>query len=81
MSADCVKCGYCCSKRPCHYGRPTSPDGTGCVHLTADRLCAIHDEIVADPNSTWSPAFGAGCSSTVFNTVREEKIRRDGGGR
>ena len=76
LHTPCVKCGYCCSQGPCIYGR-VKPDGTGCVHLTPDTFCAIYDQIVADPNSVSSPAFGAGCSSSLFNTVREAKIRKD----
>jgi len=69
----CVRCGYCCRKAPCPYG-----EGVPCVHLVADPnstagqyLCARHDEIRADPQPQWSPAFDAGCSSALFNSDRD----------
>lgn len=69
----CVRSGYCCKKAPCPYGH-----GVPCVHLLPDPessagqyLCARYAEISADPNSWSSPAFGAGCSSPLFNTDRE----------
>jgi len=71
----CVQCGYCCTKAVCTYGY-YDPDINKCGHLTDDNKCGIYDQIIKDPNSKMSPAFGAGCSSTLFNTTRDAKIRR-----
>lgn len=78
----CVRCGYCCRKAPCAFGQ-----GTPCVYLTGDLpgdyACSIYDKIVVTRGTQVTPAFGAGCSSALFNTYREEAIQRrrqtDGG--
>ena len=72
---ECVQCGYCCLTGPCSYGKPGN-DGRTCAYLTTNLLCSRYEEIKADPNSAMSPAFGAGCSSSLFNTMREDKILR-----
>lgn len=48
------------------------------MHLVRDSessagqyLCARFAEISVDPKSWLSPAFGAGCSSSLFNTERD----------
>lgn len=71
----CVQCGYCCKKSPCPYGT-WNKEKQRCEFLTEDNLCSKYEKIKADPNSWSSPAFGAGCSSPLFNTVREEKIKK-----
>ena len=71
----CVKCGYCCSKGPCGFGESSLPDSPQCKYLTEEKLCAIYDEIIKDPSSIVSPAFGAGCSSSLLNDCRSSKIR------
>ena len=70
----CVQCGYCCTKGPCFYG-VWDEEKKQCAFLTEDKLCSKYEEIKADPNSWSSPAFGAGCSSPMFNTVRQAKIK------
>jgi len=70
---ECVQCGYCCTRGVCPYGEWDN-ERQCCAFLTEDKLCAKYDEIVADPKSWSSPAFGAGCSSPLFNEVREAKI-------
>lgn len=76
--SQCVRSGFCCKKAPCPYG-----EGVPCVHLIPDPsstagqyLCARYDEISKDPGAYWSPAFGAGCSSPLFNTDRERVLLR-----
>lgn len=67
---ECINCGYCCHQTPCPYGK-----GVPCIHLVPQGktfLCGIYEKIKADPNSEISPAFGAGCSSSLFNSWREE---------
>jgi len=72
----CVQCGYCCTVRACPYGE-WDVEKKQCRFLTKEKLCSKYEEIIKDPNSWSSPAFGAGCSSPLFNTVREEKIRNE----
>jgi hypothetical protein len=78
----CVHCGECCKSFPCGYGKHTE-ESYQCVYLTPTEVtpeytlytCGIHDEIIKDPSSYWSPAFGAGCCRNLFNEVRENIIR------
>jgi len=37
--------------------------------------CGIAEEIMTKPGWELSPAFGAGCSSTLFNADRDRIIR------
>ncbi len=71
---ECVNCGFCCRVAPCQFGEWNAPLHR-CIHLTADNLCGRYDEIKDKLGAWWSPAFGAGCSSTIGNTMREAKIR------
>ena len=74
---DCVYCGYCCRKSTCPFGT-WNKDRQQCEHLIergGDYLCEIHDEILKDPSSNFSPAFGYGCSSPL-NSNRLDKLRR-----
>jgi hypothetical protein len=65
----CVRCGYCCTQGPCPHGDWDKERGE-CAHLTPERECGRYAEIKDDP------MFGGGCSSTLFNTVRDAKIAR-----
>jgi hypothetical protein len=78
-ASHCVRCGFCCRLTICGFGiwdleakRCTSliekPDGTF--------DCGKFDEIVNGDDPTWkvSPAFGAGCCSTM-NSDRQKIIR------
>jgi hypothetical protein len=38
--------------------------------------CGIHDFIIKQPDAHITPAFGAGCSSPMFNTDRDAVIQR-----
>ena len=80
----CVRCGYCCKVAPCAFGEPDA-EGSGCRHLVlqADGLtyaCARYEEIAGKPDSRLSPAFGEGCSSSLFNTMRAAVIEKMGKG-
>tara|TARA_Y100000310_G_scaffold338786_2_gene429457 strand:- start:581 stop:919 length:339 start_codon:yes stop_codon:yes gene_type:complete len=35
----------------------------------------MYDIIIKDRDAQWNPAFGAGCSSSLFNIVREQKLK------
>lgn len=71
----CVQCGYCCTVTTCPYGEWDGKKKQ-CVFLTDESKCAKYNEIVADPNSEISPAFGAGCSSSMFNERRNAKLKK-----
>jgi len=73
--AECVQCGYCCTVRPCPYGKWDYAKKQ-CTFLTENSLCSKYEEILEQPGSEISPAFGTSCSSSLFNTRREEILRR-----
>lgn len=74
--AKCVQCGYCCTLGCCSYGI-WDYEKEQCSFLTEESLCAKYDEILKDPDSKMSPAFGAGCSSSLFNTRRDKALRKN----
>ena len=74
----CVGSGYCCKKAPCFFGEPDETGG--CRFLVVwdqtetkvERYrCGKYEEIIKQPGWEIHPAFGAGCSSTLFNEPRE----------
>lgn len=70
----CVRCGYCCTIRACQHGSWDHERGR-CVFLTSENLCARHDEIIAIEQGGLYSMFYGGCSSPMFNVVRDAKIR------
>ena len=89
----CVRSGYCCNLRPCPYGEVRSQDDPGCRYLEVEgeiapgvkvHRCGRYDWIMQNvPEADWkvSPAFGAGCSSPLFNTARDAILRESKGKR
>lgn len=75
----CVQCGFCCAKTPCGFGSWDEVRG-GCACLTEDNLCEKYEEILKDPSSKLSPAFGSGCCQPLFNERRREVLRKGFGG-
>src|SRR5262245_40470881 len=88
----CVGSGFCCKKSPCPHGE-RAPDTGWCIHLTpweGDDLgvpryrCGRYEYIRTQPGWELCPAFGAGCSSPLFNRDRDLVVlalrRRDGPG-
>jgi hypothetical protein len=81
--ASCVGSGFCCKVAPCGFGEVTSPSDPACKHLEVDRhvrdvpiyRCGRYEFIKTQPGWELSPAFGAGCSSTVFNEDRDRVVR------
>jgi len=73
MIFECVKCGYCCTVRPCAYGEWDEEKGQ-CKFLTKDNLCSKYEEIKKAEFKCMYPMFGCGCSSSLFNERREAKI-------
>jgi predicted molibdopterin-dependent oxidoreductase YjgC len=74
--SECVQCGYCCTVRPCAVGEWDS-DKKQCRFLTADTKCAKYAEIQELERGAAYPMFGSGCSSSLFNTVREAKVKEN----
>lgn len=72
----CVQCGYCCTCSSCDFGK-WNEDKHKCEYLTEDNCCSIYEEIIKKPEQKWNPAFGFGCCMSLFNSVREKKIRED----
>lgn len=72
--ADCIQCGYCCTVRPCPYGEWDENKGH-CKYLTEDTKCAIYNEIREAEKGTKYTMFGCGCSSPLFNTIRNAKLK------
>lgn len=77
--APCVRSGFCCKKAPCPYGE-WNAEKTQCKELVGDRpgeyACGIIDRIKTYPGWEIVPAFGGGCSSTLFNPDRDAVLRR-----
>lgn len=78
----CVGSGFCCKTAPCFFGQ-TNGVTTACVHLelwTPTELdvpryrCGIYEIIRRQPGAELSPAFGAGCSSVLFNVDRDRVL-------
>ncbi len=74
----CVRSGFCCTKAPCGFGK-WNEDKSQCEHLAYDSnglaACLEYARISADPSSSVSPAFGAGCCMSLFNEPRERIIK------
>lgn len=72
----CVACGYCCRVAPCGAGKPD--DQGACASLVSignhQFVCGLAEQIRKTPGSHLSPAFGAGCSSSLCNTDRERVV-------
>lgn len=70
----CVKCGYCCTVGPCLFGT-WDEQKKQCSFLTEKNECSKYAEINRLPGSIFSPAFGMGCSSSIGNLRRIEKLK------
>lgn len=82
----CMRSGYCCKKAPCGYGAVTSPTDNSCRFLeeageiapgVMQYRCGKYQWIMENvPEREWkfSPAFGTGCSSPMFNDNRNAII-------
>ena len=77
----CVNCGFCCMLAPCAYGK-RNPDTGWCFYLVLSKqgkgyeqyVCQKYEEIKNTEGSWLHPAFGAGCSSTLFNERRNRVV-------
>lgn len=77
----CVKSGYCCKVAPCMFGEWNATK-TACKHLAepndiGQRDCLRYQWIIENvPGYEYYPAFGAGCSSVMFNIDRKQVIEQ-----
>lgn len=77
----CLGSGFCCKKAPCGYGE-RDPETGWCVHLipweedfpVPRYRCGRYEFIKTQPGWEVMPAFGAGCSSPLFNQDRDEIV-------
>jgi hypothetical protein len=75
----CVMCGYCCLKAACSYGEEKD---SKCRFLIEDDKkigtykCLIYKEIKEIEKDSKYPMFDCGCSSSLFNNVREDVIKK-----
>lgn len=75
--AQCVGCGYCCRQMQCYLSLEVYGTDTGCPGLIYDfeekryycELCRKPGELGEKYRKALS--IGAGCSSPLFNTDRE----------
>jgi len=70
---ECVQCGYCCKVAPCAYGTWNS-EKQQCTFLTEENFCGKYERLITIPGAKFNPAFGTGCSSSLFNADRDKKI-------
>lgn len=77
----CIRSGWCCIQAPCPFGEVTSETNPTCIFLggveAGEHFCMKYEEINAgmpDNMADLSPAFGAGCGSSL-NPRRQELIR------
>ena len=75
IMTECVQCGYCCSKRPCSYGEWDYKNNK-CKELTKYNKCSKYDEITEKEKNSQYPMMGSGCSSSLFNDVRDAKLKK-----
>jgi len=79
MDKACLRSGFCCKQAPCPYGE-WNKEKTQCKHLIGDKpgeyACGMYEHIIKQPGSEVCPAFGAGCSSTLFNEDRDSLLTK-----
>lgn len=89
--SSCVQSGFCCTQAPCGYGAVTSATDPTCIYLLPPntlgrRLCDRYEHIVEHEKGAIWPMMGSGCSSTLFNSMRqsillEQKVVWDNSGK
>lgn len=76
----CVRCGYCCNRAICSYGEDDGHER--CWFLAKDDIkigtftCVIRSKIMEREAGSSIPMFDYYCSSSVFNDVRDDVIRK-----
>jgi hypothetical protein len=73
----CIRCGYCCRVATCAVGVARGSDPRRCAFLRGtppgEHSCALVEQ--GDPAIVGGAAIGGGCSSTIGNTVRRDRLR------
>ena len=77
----CVQCGFCCTVGNCVVGE-WDAEKLRCKFLTDDNLCGKYNEILERSEARFAETqnendlfFHTGCSSTLCNTVRDQRIQ------
>ena len=78
MFNPCYKCGFCCTQGPCGYGL-WNKTLKRCEYLeepneNKQRYCKIYNEIIVFEKDAGLPMMGHGCSSSMFNGIRQAVI-------
>jgi len=82
----CVQCGYCCRIRPCVYGTKNQlhPVSESCIYLLRNigptsriqtYFCGMWETIKELEKDAKFPMCGSGCSSTLFNPMRDRVLQ------
>lgn len=74
----CYHCGFCCSSAPCSYG-VWDKKTKACLFLLlceGQFWCSRYEEIKEMEKGSRYPMFDGYCSSRLFNSQRDEAIRR-----
>lgn len=77
----CIQSGFCCTIAPCIYGESGKND-PACIFLAeptepyGQRLCSKFDEINELEKNSKYPMMVSGCSSTLFNRMRNQVKKR-----
>jgi len=78
MTTSCVRSGYCCKVTICPFGK-WDKEKKACAYLEGNQLgeysCSKYSEIILHPGAEFSPAFGAGCCSSL-NGDRQKLLKR-----
>jgi len=69
----CYQCGFCCTISSCGYGE-WDAENHRCRFLNEENKCAIYAKIVEKEKSVAFPMMGCGCSSPLFNEMRDSKM-------
>ena len=81
-SSPCVRSGWCCKQGPCPFGK-WDVEKNQCSFLGGDipgeHFCEKYDEIMEDPSSWVSPAFGAGCCLSLNGDRQKVLLLRAAG--
>jgi len=80
---DCVGCGYCCKKAPCAIAvelfrlRPQD-HCPALVHHDGRYWCSLVENAKPEDQKRIKEdmAIGAGCSSSLLNTVRDDQVKK-----
>ena len=69
----CYQCGYCCTVSCCGYGK-WNAEYHHCEYLNEDHTCMKYPEIVENEKNSPLAMMGCGCSSPMFNEMRDAKM-------